>query len=206
MPTLRRRIRVSDSAPSRLVRAVPMHGSAFPNRDHGNIGSRVCLTGHRRMRSASSALLFVASCMSGRPCARAAGCRATSAPKLMQDAAVKAAVEAIRAAEPQTIEDQIRLCEVEAPPFKETKRAEVYAQMFREAGLQNVRIDKEGNVLGDRPGRAAAPAPRVQRASRHRVSRRHRRQGEARRQRSCAAPASATTAAASPCCSRSCAR
>lgn len=79
--------------------------------------------------------------------------------KLLADPAVKAAVDAIRAAEPQTIEDQVRLCEVEAPPFKESKRAEVYARMFREAGLQNVRIDKEGNVLGDRPGRA--PRPRL---------------------------------------------
>ena len=79
--------------------------------------------------------------------------------KLMADPAIKAAVEAIRAAEPQTIEDQVRLCEIEAPPFKEAKRAEAYARMFREAGLQNVRIDKEGNVLGDRPG--AQPRPRL---------------------------------------------
>ena len=79
--------------------------------------------------------------------------------KLMADAAVQAAVEMIRAAEPQTIEDQVRLCEVEAPPFKEQKRAEVYARMFRDAGLQNVRIDKEGNVLGDRPG--TQPRPRL---------------------------------------------
>lgn len=79
--------------------------------------------------------------------------------KLLADPAIKAAVEAIRAAEPQTIEDQVRLCEVEAPPFKEAKRAEVYARMFREAGLQNVRIDKEGNVLGDRPG--TQPRPRL---------------------------------------------
>jgi tripeptide aminopeptidase len=79
--------------------------------------------------------------------------------KLMADAAVRAAVDAIKASEPQTIEDQIRLCEVEAPPFKEAKRAEVYAKMFRELGLQNVRIDKEGNVLGDRPG--AQPRPRL---------------------------------------------
>jgi tripeptide aminopeptidase len=79
--------------------------------------------------------------------------------KLMANGAIKAAVEAIKASEPQTIEDQIRLCEVEAPPFKETKRAEVYAKMFRELGLQNVRIDKEGNVLGDRPG--AEPRPRL---------------------------------------------
>jgi acetylornithine deacetylase/succinyl-diaminopimelate desuccinylase-like protein len=79
--------------------------------------------------------------------------------RLLSDPAIKAAVEAIRAAEPQTIEDQVRLCEIEAPPFKEAKRAEAYARMFREAGLQNVRIDKEGNVLGDRPG--AQPRPRL---------------------------------------------
>jgi acetylornithine deacetylase/succinyl-diaminopimelate desuccinylase-like protein len=79
--------------------------------------------------------------------------------KLMSDGAVKAAVDAIRVAEPKTIEDQIQICEVEAPPFKEAKRAELYARMFREAGLQNVRIDTEGNVLGDRPG--AQPRPRL---------------------------------------------
>ena len=79
--------------------------------------------------------------------------------KLMADSAIKAAVDAIKASEAQTIEDQVRLCEVEAPPFKEAKRAEVYARMFREFGLQNVRIDKEGNVLGERPG--AQPRPRL---------------------------------------------
>lgn len=77
--------------------------------------------------------------------------------RLMQDTAVKAAVEGLRSAEPQTIEDQIRLCEVEAPPFKETKRAQLYAQMLKEAGLSNVRIDKEGNVLGEKRGAAAKP-------------------------------------------------
>ena len=77
----------------------------------------------------------------------------------MGDAAVKTALDWIKNAEPQTIEDQVRICEVEAPPFKEAKRAEVYARLFREAGLQNVRIDKEGNVLGDRPG--TQPRPRL---------------------------------------------
>jgi acetylornithine deacetylase/succinyl-diaminopimelate desuccinylase-like protein len=77
--------------------------------------------------------------------------------RLLQDSAVRAALDAVRAAEPQTIEDQIRLCEVEAPPFKEAKRAQLYAQMFREAGLQNVRIDKEGNVLGEKRGAQARP-------------------------------------------------
>ena len=77
--------------------------------------------------------------------------------RLLQDAAVKAAVEGLRADEPQTLEDQVRLCEVEAPPFKETKRAQFYAQMFKEIGLTNVRIDKEGNVLGEKRGTQPRP-------------------------------------------------
>jgi len=79
--------------------------------------------------------------------------------RLLQDVAIKSALATIRAAEPQTIEDQVRLCEVEAPPFKEAKRAQLYAQMFRDIGLQNVRIDKEGNVLGERRG--SQPRPHV---------------------------------------------
>jgi acetylornithine deacetylase/succinyl-diaminopimelate desuccinylase-like protein len=93
------------------------------------------------------------------PLALAQDGAATIGATLLADPAVKAAVDAIRAAEPQTIEDQVRLCEVAAPPFKEQKRAEVYARLFREAGLQNVRIDKAGNVLGDRPG--VKPRPRL---------------------------------------------
>jgi acetylornithine deacetylase/succinyl-diaminopimelate desuccinylase-like protein len=56
-----------------------------------------------------------------------------------------------------TIADQIRICEVEAPPFEEAKRALLYAEMFREVGLKNVRIDAEGNVIGERPGGSARP-------------------------------------------------
>src|SRR5687767_6351847 len=77
--------------------------------------------------------------------------------RLMQDAAVRAALDAVRADESRTIDEQIRLCEVPAPPFKEAARARVYADAFRAAGLQNVRIDREGNVLGVRPGRSARP-------------------------------------------------
>jgi tripeptide aminopeptidase len=76
---------------------------------------------------------------------------------LMQDAAVRAAVQAARDDEAQTIEDQVRLCEIPAPPFKETVRAKAYVDAFRALGLKNVRIDKEGNVLGERPGAAARP-------------------------------------------------
>jgi acetylornithine deacetylase/succinyl-diaminopimelate desuccinylase-like protein len=77
--------------------------------------------------------------------------------RLMQDATVRAAVAAARADEPRTLEEQIRICEIAAPPFKESARAKYFADAFRASGLTNVRIDREGNVLGERRGRAARP-------------------------------------------------
>ena len=78
-------------------------------------------------------------------------------PRLAQEAAIARALEAIKADEPQTLADQARICEVEAPPFKETRRGVLYAQLFREAGLTNVRTDKVGNVLGEFRGAQARP-------------------------------------------------
>jgi len=78
---------------------------------------------------------------------------------LLQDAAVKSALAAAKTNEPQTIEDQIRFCEIPAPSFKENARGEELKRTFQQLGLQNIRVDKAGNVLGDRPG--LAPRPRV---------------------------------------------
>ena len=76
---------------------------------------------------------------------------------LTQQPAVKAALAAAKAGEPQTIETQIRLTEIPAPPFKEAARGEEMKRLFQQAGLRNVRGDKAGNVLGDRPGAALHP-------------------------------------------------
>jgi tripeptide aminopeptidase len=78
-------------------------------------------------------------------------------PLLLKDAPVAAALAAVRKTEPWVLEEQVRLCEIPAPPFKEAERGKAYAQAFRELGLKNVRIDKIGNVLGERPGAAARP-------------------------------------------------
>ena len=83
----------------------------------------------------------------------------SAAPDLFKDPGVRAAVDAAKANEAQAIEEQIRFCEVPAPSFKETARGEVLKETFRQLGLQNVRVDKAGNVLGDRPG--AAPRPQL---------------------------------------------
>lgn len=79
--------------------------------------------------------------------------------RLMAEAAVKKAVDSVRQNEARIIEEQIRLCEIEAPPFKEAKRAAALKSIFDAHGLKNVRIDEVGNVLGERPG--AAPRPHL---------------------------------------------
>src|SRR5262245_5742158 len=76
---------------------------------------------------------------------------------LVKDPAVKAALDAAKANEAQTISDQIRFCEVPAPSFKETARGEMLEREFEQLGLQNVRVDKAGNVLGDFIGAASRP-------------------------------------------------
>jgi acetylornithine deacetylase/succinyl-diaminopimelate desuccinylase-like protein len=57
----------------------------------------------------------------------------------------------------QVIADLIRITETPAPPFKESKRAELVATMLRDAGLTNISIDEEGNVLALRPGTQDGP-------------------------------------------------
>ncbi len=66
---------------------------------------------------------------------------------------VQAAFKAIEALEPQTREDHIRLTEIAAPPFKEERRAQAFAEMLSQAGADSVWIDAEGNVLALRRGR-----------------------------------------------------
>lgn len=70
---------------------------------------------------------------------------------------LRAALDAARAAEPQTVDDQVRFCEVPAPPFQEGSRGELLKKAFQDLGLQNVRVDRVGNVLGDRPGTQSRP-------------------------------------------------
>ena len=76
---------------------------------------------------------------------------------LTQQPTVKAALAAAKANEPQTIETQIRITEIAAPSFEEGARGEEVRRLFQRAGLRNVRTDKVGNVLGDRPGAALHP-------------------------------------------------
>ncbi|HMV47851.1 MAG TPA: M20/M25/M40 family metallo-hydrolase, partial [Blastocatellia bacterium] len=70
---------------------------------------------------------------------------------------VKQALENLKAGEARAIQEQITICEIPAPSFQEERRAAWFKQRFTELGLKNVRIDKVGNVLGERPGKGNGP-------------------------------------------------
>ncbi|AMW05166.1 M20/M25/M40 family metallo-hydrolase [Gemmatimonas phototrophica] len=76
--------------------------------------------------------------------------------KLATHPTVAAAFKSIQSDNAWTLDQQASICQIPAPPFKEQARAAEYAKRFRELGVQNVRIDKEGNVIGEirgvRPG------------------------------------------------------
>jgi len=51
----------------------------------------------------------------------------------------------------------VSLTEIPAPSFKEDKRGAAYLEMLKQAGLQNVERDPEGNVMGLRRGTGQGP-------------------------------------------------
>jgi acetylornithine deacetylase/succinyl-diaminopimelate desuccinylase-like protein len=81
------------------------------------------------------------------PAARAQGVRAP-----LDHPRVRAGLEALRADNAWTLEQQVSLCEIPAPPFGEAARAAEYQRRLEATGLTNVRIDGEGNVIATRRG------------------------------------------------------
>ena len=82
---------------------------------------------------------------------------AQDAARLAEEPTVKAALDAAKKNEPHFIDEQIRICEIPAPPFKEEVRGRELERTFKSLGLENVRMDKAGNVIGVRPGASAHP-------------------------------------------------
>ena len=76
---------------------------------------------------------------------------------VLRNPAVKAALASVKENESKAIDDQIRFCEIPAPSFKEEARGRELQRVFQQVGLQDVRIDKVGNVLGTYPGQAPHP-------------------------------------------------
>ena len=85
--------------------------------------------------------------------------RAQDPSQLLHEPTIAAALQAAEHNEPEMIDEQVRVCEIPAPSFKEQVRGQELKRLFEKLGLQNVYIDKSGNVLGTRPG--AAPRPHL---------------------------------------------
>src|SRR6478672_9989998 len=68
--------------------------------------------------------------------------------QLMAAPKVQKALDALKADHARTIDDLKMLTEIEAPPFKEQRRAEAFLARLRALGLADAKIDTEGNVVG----------------------------------------------------------
>lgn len=78
---------------------------------------------------------------------------------LLKDPSVNAAFSAIKQNEPEMLSEQERICEIAAPPFHEQQRGLELKKLFEQLALENVHIDKAGNVIGVRSG--LSPHPNV---------------------------------------------
>ena len=57
----------------------------------------------------------------------------------------------------QTVQDQITITEIPAPPFNEDERAQYYMGRLADLGLEDVEKDSEGNVYGTLRGSGSGP-------------------------------------------------
>ena len=77
--------------------------------------------------------------------------------QLMAAPTVQKLLDAVKADHDRAVEDLKMLTEIEAPPFKEQKRAEAFLARMKALGLADARIDAEGNVVGLRKGTGNGP-------------------------------------------------
>ena len=71
---------------------------------------------------------------------------------LLQTSSFKSASAFIDGNYHRFVRELVTLTEIPAPPFKEAVGAKAFSGMLREAGLSEIEVDEEGNVLGVRKG------------------------------------------------------
>ncbi len=87
----------------------------------------------------------------------AASAQTGNVQRVLADPKFQAAQEFIAKDHDRFVRETIQITEIEAPPFKEAKRAKVFMEMLRQSGLSDVEIDPEGNVIGLRRGTGTGP-------------------------------------------------
>src|SRR3954471_19434467 len=73
------------------------------------------------------------------------------------NAKVKAALDMLKTDNAWTLQQQIELTQIPAPPFKESVRGAEFKRRLEALGLRNVRVDAVGNVIAERRGVGTGP-------------------------------------------------
>jgi len=76
---------------------------------------------------------------------------------ILQLDSTRRAQESIETTDERTLDDQIELSEIPAPPFGESIRARRMAELMADAGLESPTPDSVGNVVAVRTGASAQP-------------------------------------------------
>ena len=77
--------------------------------------------------------------------------------KVLAEPRVIEGLEELERREPEALQEQFRLTEIPAPPFKEERRAAYFLQQLKARGLKDAYLDSEGNAIGIRRGRGNGP-------------------------------------------------
>jgi acetylornithine deacetylase/succinyl-diaminopimelate desuccinylase-like protein len=89
--------------------------------------------------------------------ARLVSAQVSSVQHILSDPKFQSAQNFVAKDHDRFVREIIQITEIEAPPFKESKRAAVFMDMLRQGGLSNVEIDAEGNVIAVRKGTGTGP-------------------------------------------------
>lgn len=77
--------------------------------------------------------------------------------KLMENEEVQKGLNLFKEYHEDTVKEQIEICEIPAPPFKEETRAKEILKRFKNLGTKDAEIDGEGNVLATIKGSEKGP-------------------------------------------------
>ena len=116
------------------------------------------ITNIRRCAIAFSASLFIGHAATAQPEQPQISPQAKSAyGAITAHPLVKKGLAFLETDDANTLDDQKKMTVIPAPPFKEQQRAEYYRTRLQALGLQDVRIDSEGNAIGVRRGNGNGP-------------------------------------------------
>jgi tripeptide aminopeptidase len=79
------------------------------------------------------------------------------AQSVLSDPGFKLAEDFVGKDHDRFVREIIQITETPAPPFKEEKRARLFADLLKQSGLSDVEIDAEGNIIGLRKGTRNGP-------------------------------------------------